>query len=88
MKYTFIGLALLICFAALAVAEEDKKGADIYNSNCQICHQLPEPEMLRPAQWSLVLKTMQKRMEENDIEPLSGEEMEAVIKYLGKNSKK
>jgi cytochrome c5 len=88
MKYTLIGLALLISFAAIAVAEENKKGADIYNSNCQLCHQLPEPEMLRPSQWDLVLKTMQKRMEENDIEPLSGEEMEAVIKYLEESSKK
>lgn len=47
-----------------------------------ICHPLPEPDALTPAQWETVLQTMQKRMRQFGMTELNEEEFAAVLAYL------
>ena len=32
----------------------------LFEGRCQMCHQLPEPGMLKPKQWKFILVTMQR----------------------------
>jgi mono/diheme cytochrome c family protein len=73
-------LLVLLSVSAMAIAEED--GKQIFEARCAACHQLPEPAMLKPKQWRLVLMTMQKRMQQNGLAALSEEEFAQVLKYL------
>ena len=73
-------LCFMLSFSGIAIADEQGKQA--FESRCATCHQLPEPSMLKPKQWQLVLMTMQKRMQQNGLPPLSDEEFAQVLKYL------
>jgi len=54
----------------------------LFVGRCVTCHQLPEPGMLTPKQWKLILGTMQQRMQQAGLPPLSEEETELVLEYL------
>lgn len=79
------GAALLAaaCLAAgVATADEVTTGRQLFEHRCVGCHQLPEPDALTPTQWATVLQTMQKRMNQFGLTPLTTEEYEAVLTYL------
>jgi len=68
----------------------DARNADsksLFEGRCQMCHQLPEPGMLRPKQWRLILGTMQQRMQQAGVPPLTGEETEMVLEYIAEQSR-
>ena len=59
----------------------------LFEGRCQMCHQLPEPGMLRPKQWKLILTTMQQRMQQAGVPPLTGEETEMILEYIAEQSR-
>ena len=63
-------------------ADSRNIGEILFQGRCQMCHQLPEPGMLRPNQWKLILVVMQQRMQQAGIPPLTEEETELVLAYL------
>ena len=75
-------LFALILLATAAMAED--RGKQIFETRCAMCHQLPDTAALTPKQWRLVLMTMQKRMEQNGLPPLSEEEFDLVLDYVSK----
>ncbi len=54
----------------------------LFNGRCQMCHQLPEPGMLKPKQWKLILAVMQQRMQQAGVPPLTEEETQMLLEYL------
>jgi len=60
---------------------------DLFKGRCQMCHQLPEPGMLRPNQWKLILTTMQQRMQQAGVPPLTEEETERLLEYLAERAR-
>jgi mono/diheme cytochrome c family protein len=71
---------LTLLFSMAAMAEEP--GRPLFEARCATCHQLPEPDMLNPKQWRMVMQTMQKRLSQNDLPPLTDEEFSQVLSYL------
>lgn len=55
-------LTYLKASALLPTAENQSKAEDLFVTRCALCHQLPEPGMLKPQQWKLIISTMQQRM--------------------------
>ncbi len=54
----------------------------LFKGRCQMCHQLPEPSMLKAKQWKLILVVMQQRMQQAGVPPLTEEETEMLMEYL------
>ena len=59
----------------------------LFEGMCQMCHQLPEPGMLRPKQWRLILKTMQQRMQQAGVPQMTEDETEMVLEYIAEQSR-
>ncbi len=72
--------------AALGDAPLEKASADaaevLFAGRCAMCHQLPEPAMLKPKQWKLILVTMQQRMQQANVPPLQAQEHDLILEYL------
>ena len=81
-----VGLGLILLATSLATtaeAQEDvEKGKALFESRCPLCHQVPEPSMLKLKQWRRSLLTMQKRMQQSGMSPLSEAEFQQVLAYL------
>ena len=75
-------LAYLKQEALQAESEQVSRAKDIFVSRCALCHQLPEPSMLRPKQWGLIMKVMQQRMQQANVPQLNDQEFELILKYL------
>ena len=72
-----------LLLATPSYADEAKlDGQSLFEVRCALCHQLPEPSMLNQRQWIRVMETMQKRMQQADMAPLSEGEFNAIIAYL------
>jgi len=65
-----------------AGAERDAYAKSLFEGRCQMCHQLPEPGMLRPEQWKLILTTMQQRMQQVGVPSLTEDETVRLLEYL------
>jgi mono/diheme cytochrome c family protein len=86
-KFRFASMLAFIVMAVPVVAaaqmEEDKMpGKVLFESRCPICHQLPEPSMLKLPQWRRLLATMQLRMQQSSMAPLTEQERQQVLDYL------
>ena len=79
---------LFFLIPVTSIATETNAGEMLYKSRCGLCHQLPEPSMLTAKQWRIVLETMQKRMGHIEMPPLSENEREQILSYLGKHAKR
>ena len=87
----FAGLVLVAMPLFVVQAEQDvtERRADsksLFEGRCQMCHQLPEPSMLKPKQWKLILTTMQQRMQQAGVPPLTEEETEMILEYIAEQS--
>ncbi len=82
-------LALMIFFVPVfAMANEPVDDEVLFQARCAgLCHQLPEPSMLKAKQWSKVLTVMQKRMQQRGVAPMSESEHAQLLTYLQKNSR-
>jgi mono/diheme cytochrome c family protein len=76
--------AFIVPLAATAAEENDniEQGKMLFDARCPLCHQLPEPSMLKLDQWRRSLTTMQKRMQQAGMSPLSDSEFQQVLDYL------
>lgn len=63
-------------------AEREAWAKSLFEGRCQMCHQLPEPDMLTPSQWKLILMVMQQRMQQANVPPLTEDETERLMEYL------
>jgi mono/diheme cytochrome c family protein len=63
-------------------AEREAWAKSLFEGRCQMCHQLPEPGMLTPKQWKLILVTMQQRMQQANVPQLTEDETERLLEYL------
>jgi len=68
-------------------AEREAYAKSMFEGRCQMCHQLPEPSMLRLEQWKLILTTMQQRMQHAGVPPLTVDETERLLEYLAKQAR-
>ena len=68
-------------------AEKSAYAKSLFEGRCQMCHQLPEPGMLRPRQWRLILGTMQQRMQQAGVPPLTVDETEMILEYIAQQSR-
>jgi len=80
MKW-MIGSMLALALSTVQADEVDE-GKALFEARCGVCHQLPEPDMLNAKQWRFVLQTMQARMRQSGMEPLTEQEMAQVEGYL------
>jgi mono/diheme cytochrome c family protein len=62
--------------------EETNLARETFVTRCALCHQLPEPTMLRPKQWQAILVTMQTRMQQAGIPELTQEQTALILQYL------
>jgi len=70
-----------------ASMENDAYAESLFKGRCQMCHQLPEPSMLKPKQWKLILTVMQQRMQQAGVPPLTEEETEMLLEYLSERAR-
>ena len=70
-----------------ASADSSVYAKDLFEGRCQMCHQLPEPGMLRAKQWRLILTTMQQRMQQAGVPPLTEDETETILEYIAEQSR-
>ena len=76
--------------AEAKITSDATRSADsksLFEGRCQMCHQLPEPSMLRPNQWRLILGTMQQRMQQAGVPPLTADETEMVLEHIAAQSR-
>ena len=89
MKTIFLCLFMIFALSGPSFAEEQSEGAELYDSVCNdLCHQLPSPGSFTMRQWKVILANMQKRMKQKKMTPLTEEETEKILKYVGRFSKK
>ncbi len=67
-------------------ADRSAYAKSLFEGRCQMCHQLPEPGMLKPKQWKLVLVTMQQRMQQAGVPSLTADETERLLEYLAEQA--
>ena len=80
-------LTYLKASALLPAAEDQSEAEDLFVTRCSLCHQLPEPAMLKPQQWKLIISTMQQRMQQAGMPQLSEQETEAILEYLSERAR-
>lgn len=91
MKSITLSIIFLLLSALPLIAEDLEKGEgkELFELRCGgMCHQLPDPEMLKVKQWRMILGVMQQRMKQKGIEPLTDEELETIFGYLKENARK
>ena len=80
-------LAYLKESALQAPSEDAGEAKDLFVTRCALCHQLPEPGMLKPQQWKLIISTMQQRMQQAGVPQLSDQETETILGYLSERAR-
>jgi len=65
-----------------SAADREAWAKSLFEGRCQMCHQLPEPDMLTPSQWKLILMVMQQRMQQAGVPPLTEDETQRLLEYL------
>ena len=87
------GVFILLLFTGTVPAQEAAKetegysGQTLFEARCMLCHQLPEPDALSSRQWRYVIKTMQKRIKQRGMVPLTEEEQAKILQYLSSQAK-
>ena len=75
--------SLLLPGTVFAAEADAAAGKALFDGRCgQVCHQVPDPDQLTVGQWQRVLATMQKRMQQAGMSPLSESEFQQVLDYL------
>jgi mono/diheme cytochrome c family protein len=80
-------LAYLKTSALVPPSEDQSDAEDMFIVRCALCHQLPDPGMLKPQQWKLIISTMQQRMQQAGVRQLDDQELETILEYLGERAR-
>lgn len=88
MKKAILFTILIASLSAAASAETADEGAALFEARCALCHQIPDPAMLKPQQWDSVLAVMQKRIEQKGMPQLPDDEVEAIREFLRNNARR
>lgn len=88
MKRALLTAAFFAALAAAGFAETPDEGADLFEVRCALCHQIPDPVMLKPAQWDSILTVMQKRIEQKGLPQLPDDEVRAIREFLHNNARR
>jgi len=79
-------VCLILAAAPLFVVQAEEVQPDeaerLFTARCAMCHQLPDPGMLKPKQWRLIINTMQKRMQQGNVPRLQAQERDMILEYL------
>jgi mono/diheme cytochrome c family protein len=67
--------------------DAEVSGKDMFAARCALCHQLPEPGMLKAKQWSFIVETMQQRMQQANMPQLNEQEKESILEFLSLNAR-
>jgi len=85
---TWVFIALFVPGLVLAQTLAAVDDEILFQARCaDLCHQLPDPNMLKAKQWVKVLKVMQKRMQQRGVMPMSEQEFSQILAYLQANSR-
>jgi mono/diheme cytochrome c family protein len=88
-----LGLFLAAIPLFIVQAETESPALDstdaqsLFEGRCQMCHQLPDTGMLKPQQWKLILTTMQQRMQQAGVPPLTETETGLILEYITQQSR-
>ena len=84
MKIVFAILTTIVLFSPSGyAATNNSNGKQLFEVRCGgLCHQLPEPDMLKAKQWRKVILTMQKRMQQSGMPALNQTEFNDLLQYL------
>lgn len=89
MKRFLLAIVAIVATSVVALAvsaaeakDDIAQGKILFESRCPLCHQIPEPSMLKLDQWRRSLVTMQKRMQQAGMSPLSESEFQQMLDYL------
>jgi cytochrome c5 len=85
-RIIFVSLIFMVSPLQLVQADDSADSKSLFEGRCQMCHQLPEPGMLTPKQWKLILATMQQRMQQAGVPPLTQRETELILEYIAEQS--
>lgn len=88
MKRALLTAVFFAALAAPGFAETPDEGADLFEARCALCHQIPDPAMLKPAQWDAILTVMQKRIEQKGLPQLPDDEVKAIREFLHNNARR
>lgn len=87
MRDAVLMAVIIAALATSARAETVDEGAALFEARCALCHQIPNPAMLKPQQWDSILNVMQKRMEQKGMPQLPEEEVRAIREFLHGNAR-
>lgn len=87
MRAALLMAVIIAALATSAPAETADEGAALFEARCALCHQIPNPAMLKPQQWDSILKVMQKRIEQKGMPQLPGDEVQAIREFLHSNAR-
>jgi hypothetical protein len=79
-------LALAGC--ARPLPEAGSRAAQLYLERCGSCHRLYDPRSLTAEMWRIQLEAMRVKIAQAGQPPLSSEEREVLLDYLGRNAGK
>jgi len=90
MRYLRIVVLSLLVLAPLpALALEGPTGEQLFKARCtEMCHQTPGAGHLSAGQWKAVMDTMQTRIRQFGLPPLTEEEYQLVLDYLVSRARK
>jgi Dihaem cytochrome c len=81
-------MAMLFAAALLAACQngkippQDSYQAQLYVRKCGQCHQPYNPSLMTSAMWMMQMDSMQQRMEQAGLPPLSPEDRKTILGYL------
>ena len=88
------GLALLLIFLIIGGCEQGVPGVGsprgaLYIEKCGLCHPAPLPQKYTFKVWKGIIPIMEKKVKATGMrEPLTEEEMERILNYFKKHSKR
>lgn len=88
MKKALLTAVFFAALAAAGFAETADEGGALFEARCGLCHQLPDPAMLKPHQWDSSLGVMQKRIEQKGMARLPDDEVKAIREFLHNNARR
>ncbi len=88
MKKPLLTMVLFAALAAAGFAETADDAAALFEARCALCHQIPDPAMLKQHQWDSILTVMQKRIEQKGMPQLPDDEMKVIREFLHNNARR